>query len=349
MSADSQSEPPPVLGWVAAAAPGLWFVADSPADLRDAARDLVWELCRGGRVEVGDWVPGRGQGFRLAADAVATVTPSAPATQNAVARRLLDPPPAVVTPLLVVVHVAWFVAGGLVAARTRAATDYLAGTAHPIIHPILLRTGAVSAGELLGGGWWRLLTCGFVHVGLFHLLGNVVILAVLGGLAEGVWGRWRFLLIYLLAGVAAGTTAMALHPLSADGETVYGSASGGLWGVTAAVLAWLARNLKDAPPAAVADAARRVAIVGVMNLVVSLSKGVSVAGLVGGAAGGLLAAWGLNRLRENRREAVAGLLGGAVGFVGLLVTAVFVTNDWQTVRERAAPKPPPAAVAPAAP
>jgi rhomboid protease GluP len=343
MTADGQQEPPDqpqVLGWVAAAAPGLWFVADVPADHRDRAREAVWALCRDGLAEVGDWVPGRGQGFRLAPRGVEAVTVEPPADYDpeAVRRPLLDPRPAAVTPLLLVVHVLWFIAGGVVAARTRAASDYLAGTNHPLINPILLNSGAVSASALLRGGWWRLVTCEFVHVGAFHLLGNMVILAVLGSLAEAVWGRWRFLLIYLLAGLAAGVTAMAVSPLAADGERVYGSASGGLWGVTAAVLAWLVRNLKDAPPQAVGDCVRRVVIVGVMNVVVSFAQGVSLAGLVGGAVGGLAVAVCLARLkkgtRTERRAAVAGLVLAAVTFAALLTAAVYTTGDWQEVRER---------------
>jgi rhomboid protease GluP len=341
VSIAGQYEPPDprqVLGWVSAAAPGLWFLSDcEPAD-RERARQVVWDLCRAGRVEVGDWVPGRGQGFRVVAGAAPPdSTAAADYDPDAIRRPLLDPRPAVVTPLLLVVHVLWFIGGGLVAAKTRAASDYLAGTNHPIIYPILRQTGAVSAADLLRGEWWRLLTCEFVHVGVFHLFGNMVILALLGTLAEAVWGRWRLLLVYLLAGLAASTTVMAVTPLSGQEEVVYASASGGLWGVTAAVLAWLIRNMHDAPPLALADCSRRVAVVGVMNLVVSFAQGVSLAGLVGGALGGLVVAACLARLGKGRGEgrmALAGLLLAAATFAGALTAAVYTTADWQEVRDR---------------
>lgn len=335
------SDPAEVLRWVGAAAPELWYLADVPADRREAVRAVVWDLCRDGHLEVGDWVAGRGQGFRL-------TRPLAPPPPDydpeAVRRPLLSPRPTLVTPLLVVVHILWFVAGGAVAAQTHALSDYLKGTNHPLSDPILLRTGAVSAPSLLAGEWWRLLTCGFVHVGGFHLFANVVILALLGSLAEAVWGRWRFLLIYLAAGVAGAATAMAVSPLSgAERIDVYGTASGGLWGVTAAVLAWMARNLKDAPPAAAADLVRRVVVVGVMNLVVSFGQGVSLGGLVGGAAAGLAVAVCLARLGKGRvraRVALAGLVLAVAGFAGLLVGSVYLSRDWQTVRQRAGGSPP---------
>lgn len=338
-AADGQPESPDpaeVLRWVGAAAPGLWFLSDVPADRREAVRAVVWDLCRDRHLEVGDWVAGRGQGFRL----TRPLTPPPPPDYDpdAVRRPLLSPRPTLVTPLLLVVHVLWFVVGGAVAARTHALSDYLKGTNHPLIDPILIRTGAVSAPSLLSGEWWRLLTCGFVHVGGFHLFANVVILALLGSLAEAVWGRWRFLLIYLAAGVAGAVTAMAVSPLvGADRIDVYGTASGGLWGVTAAVLAWMARNLKDAPPAAAADLVRRVVVVGVMNLVVSFGQGVSLGGQVGGAAAGLAVAVCLARLGKGKvrgRLALAGLVVAVVAFAGLLVGAVLLSHDWQTVRQR---------------
>lgn len=339
------SDPADVLRWVGAAAPGLWFLADVPVADRERVRSAVWELCRTGRVEVGDWVAGRGQGFRLAhtAEDVVADTPDEPEHDpESIRRPLLSPRPSIITPLLVVVHVVWFIAGGMVAAQTRAVSDYLAGTNHPIVFPILLRTGAVSPTSLLRGEWWRLFTGGYVHVGLVHLFGNMVILALLGSLAEAVWGRWRFLLIYLCAGLAASITAMAVSPLGSDGELVYGTASGGLWGVTAAVLAWMARNLKDAPPEAAADLVRRVAVVGVMNLLVSFAQGVSLTGLVGGAVGGLVVAVCLARLaagvpRRTVWAAACALVLAVVGFAGLLTGAIYTTGDWQTVRERMPP------------
>ena len=194
-AAAGQHEPPDpaeVLRRVGEAAPALWFLADVPADGREAVRAVVWDLCRTGQLEVGDWVAGRGQGFRRTS--ATTPDPPAPVVVDdpeAVRRPLLSPRPSVVTPLLVVVHVVWYLVGGVGAAQTHAVSDYLKGTNHPIVDPVLLRAGGVSAPTLLAGEWWRLLTSGFAHVGLFHLFGNVVILALLGSLAEAVWGRCR--------------------------------------------------------------------------------------------------------------------------------------------------------------
>ncbi|MGD8394097.1 MAG: rhomboid family intramembrane serine protease [Candidatus Eiseniibacteriota bacterium] len=49
----------------------------------------------------------------------------------------------------------------------------------------------------------HLLTACFLHVGLFHLAGNMLYLALFGMALEDRLGRWRFLAIYLLGGAGA--------------------------------------------------------------------------------------------------------------------------------------------------
>ena len=51
--------------------------------------------------------------------------------------------------------------------------------------------------------WWKLLAANFVHRDLPHLLQNLVFLCALCPLVEFVFGRKRFLLIYLASGVGA--------------------------------------------------------------------------------------------------------------------------------------------------
>lgn len=46
------------------------------------------------------------------------------------------------------------------------------------------------------GEWWRLLTCGYLHLGAFHLLANLPPLLIAGSKAEDYLGRSRFLFLY---------------------------------------------------------------------------------------------------------------------------------------------------------
>jgi membrane associated rhomboid family serine protease len=52
--------------------------------------------------------------------------------------------------------------------------------------------------------WLKLLTSMFVHVGLFHLIFNMLFLYLTGPFVEDVWGRPAFLAFYLLGGGVAG-------------------------------------------------------------------------------------------------------------------------------------------------
>ncbi|MEO2091316.1 MAG: rhomboid family intramembrane serine protease [Gemmataceae bacterium] len=359
--------PADVLRWVAESAPHLWFPgrwAVTAGVPRDALDDPLWALRQAGLVQVGDWVDGVGQGFQLTPEGErATRTPDpvrppsppppradeptddplyAPHSEYAAGegarRSLLDPRPAVITPFLLVVNVGWYLYGGVIALGAWAVSDYLRGTNAPVISPILLRLGAVGGPQLLAGEWWRLLTSCFVHVGLFHLLGNMITLALLGTVAEGVWGRWRFAVIYLLAGVAGSVTAMAVNPqTSGDQVVLVAGASGGLWGLLTAVTAWLLKNLKHLPADTGSEWGRKLAVVAAMNVVVSLAPGVSLAAHVGGAVAGVLIALCLARIHGDRREtaaAAAGLGLVCAAFAALLAVAMLRSDDWRDLREQ---------------
>jgi rhomboid-related protein 1/2/3 len=84
---------------------------------------------------------------------------------------------------------------------------------------------------------WRFLTYMFVHVGVFHLVVNLVVQIMLGIPLEMVHGWWRVLLVYL-AGVLAGSLGT-----SVTDPTVYlAGASGGVYALITAHLATICMN-----------------------------------------------------------------------------------------------------------
>ena len=64
----------------------------------------------------------------------------------------------------------------------------------------------------IGGQWWRLLSCVFVHIAIIHIGFNMWCLWGLGKLAESVYGHWTFGAVYLITGVAASVTSLAWNP-----------------------------------------------------------------------------------------------------------------------------------------
>jgi len=60
-----------------------------------------------------------------------------------------------------------------------------------------------------------ILTSMFLHAGWFHILGNLWILWIFGDNVEDYLGHFSYLVFYLICGVAAALTDIAINPLSA--------------------------------------------------------------------------------------------------------------------------------------
>jgi membrane associated rhomboid family serine protease len=70
----------------------------------------------------------------------------------------------------------------------------------------------------------------FMHGGWFHIIGNMWFLAIFGDNVEDSMGSIRFLFFYLLCGLAAAATQMALGPTSAVPMVGASGAIGGVMG-----------------------------------------------------------------------------------------------------------------------
>ena len=66
----------------------------------------------------------------------------------------------------------------------------------------------------LSGEMMTILTSMFLHGGILHLLGNMLYLWIFGDNIEDRMGHGRYLLFYLLGGVAAAAAQVALDPQS---------------------------------------------------------------------------------------------------------------------------------------
>src|ERR671916_761323 len=93
----------------------------------------------------------------------------------------------------------------------------------------LIDDGGLSAATIRDGELWRLVTSGFLHGGLFHLLANMLALYILGQMIEPALGRVRFGLLYFVALLCGSFGALLLSP---DSLTV--GASGAVFGLLGA-------------------------------------------------------------------------------------------------------------------
>ncbi len=93
-----------------------------------------------------------------------------------------------------------------------------------------------------GGSWgyalfaqqWRLLTATYVHAGIIHIGFNMWCLWDLGGLAERIYDRWVFFLIYTCCGLAGSLAATWSQP-----RAITVGASGAVFGLAGALISAL--------------------------------------------------------------------------------------------------------------
>jgi membrane associated rhomboid family serine protease len=85
----------------------------------------------------------------------------------------------------------------------------------------------------------NLFTHMFLHAGWMHVLGNMLFLWVFGDNVEDILGHGKYLLFYLLCGIAAGLAQMLLDPYS---RVPMVGASGAIAGVMGAYLVKFPRS-----------------------------------------------------------------------------------------------------------
>ncbi len=99
----------------------------------------------------------------------------------------------------------------------------------------LLALGALPDKGQLHGEYWRLLTFGFLHSNLIHILLNGALLLWVGPIVERRAGAAWFICVFLSASFVSGIGILAKHMVwPSEGASV--GASGGLFGLLGAAL-----------------------------------------------------------------------------------------------------------------
>jgi membrane associated rhomboid family serine protease len=114
------------------------------------------------------------------------------------------------------------------------AVVYLAGI---FVDPEQLNSWLSLKSDLFTHPWqvWQLISYGFAHDGFMHILFNMAGLFIFGRELEGMYGRFEFLRIYLLAIVLAGLVWVFMQ-VAAGGN---GSLVGASGGVMSVVMLWI--------------------------------------------------------------------------------------------------------------
>jgi len=136
---------------------------------------------------------------------------------------------------------------------------------------------------------WRLLTSVFAHGGILHIALNMYTLWVFGQILEPMIGRWRYLTLFLISGVAGSVGMLVLAPF-----TGAVGASGAIFGMFGALVV-IQRKL--------GGPIRQLIVLIVINLAIGVVPifGAHIAwqAHVGGLVGGLLAGLVLTETRKR--------------------------------------------------
>jgi membrane associated rhomboid family serine protease len=97
---------------------------------------------------------------------------------------------------------------------------------------LLVKSFALFAPLVTSGEWWRLITAGFLHGSIIHLLFNVYILWVIGSQLESIVGNVKFLTIYFVSLLGGSLASFWFSPF---GSYSIG-ASGAIFGLMGAML-----------------------------------------------------------------------------------------------------------------
>jgi membrane associated rhomboid family serine protease len=191
----------------------------------------------------------------------------------------------------------------------------------------LLGTVAPGTEVSLGGGlafviedshnWFSLISHMFMHGSWLHIIGNMWFLAIFGDNVEDSMGALRFVFFYLLCGLAAAATQMALDPYSAIPMVGASGAIGGIMGAYVVLyprapvhmIVWLGFFVTRivVPAYFMLGYWFLLQLIGILPALGSKSGGVAVGAHVGGFLAGVVLIFvfrRMDRVREKRATRV---------------------------------------------
>lgn len=151
------------------------------------------------------------------------------------------------------------------------------------LNRLVLKHGVDSSGRLGNGDsneWYRLVTSGFLHFGILHILLNMYLLYLLGQLLERELGRTKFALLYL-ASLLGGSAGVLLF----TDQGISGGASGAVFGLMGAAAISMHRKGINIFQTGIGRTL-------VLNLAITFllgnSLGISIGGHIGGVVAGAI-------------------------------------------------------------
>ena len=166
------------------------------------------------------------------------------------------------------------------------------------------------------GDYYRLFTSMFLHIGILHLLCNMYSLYIIGKEVENVFGKVKYLIIYLLSGIAGSILSLAFNH-----NTICAGASGAIFGLLGALLyfGYYYRTYLGA------TLTRSIIPVIVLNLIIGFtSSGIDNAAHIGGLVGGILIAMAVGVPdKSNNNNKINGIVLSIIYFIFIIYLSFF--------------------------
>ena len=166
------------------------------------------------------------------------------------------------------------------------------------------------------GDYYRLFTSMFLHIGIVHLLCNMYSLYIIGKEVDNVFGKVKYLIIYLLSGIAGSILSLAFNH-----NTICAGASGAIFGLLGALLyfGYYYRTYLGA------TLTRSIIPVIVLNLIIGFtSSGIDNAAHIGGLVGGILIAMAVGVPdKSNNNNKINGIVLSLIYFGFIIYLSFF--------------------------
>jgi len=175
---------------------------------------------------------------------------------------------------------------------------------------VLITFGAKINVLIQQGQWWRLVTPIFLHIGFTHILMNMLTLYFVGMQLEAAFGHWRYLVIFLVAGVGGNVASFCFS------DRLSGGASTAIFGLFGAFM-MLGESFWQNP--GIRSLTRTFMAFVVMNLAFDVfTPGIDIAGHIGGLFAGFLVAYLVGVPRIGRVSSIKRVVATIVLIIGLV-------------------------------
>jgi|GEM_PF-157325 len=191
---------------------------------------------------------------------------------------------------------------------------------------VMIAFGASERIAIWQGEYWRLFSAIFIHIGLFHLMGNCLFLYFCGPLLEFIYGREKFLIIYILSGLMGNI--LSLIGMT-SGIGISAGASGALLGILGALISFTIIERKKLPFSLYRSLVINLFLIVFLNIMISLIfPNIDILAHIGGFLAGLCLGYILENelyLIEKTRNPGYKILPTALAFIFLIIfTGLFL-------------------------